>query len=245
MTVSIRTRRKVCVVTGVVASGLIVLTFTCAFIQIIRFRQKLRAELLLNEVRSLEVGQSSGIDIGRIVADYKGWEAQISGLACDPHGPSYMVTISNKLLNDLVLSHPTFRYLLHPRRVRAIFILKNQRLCYVEYSVEAEPYNSLPVRRKVSVTLASETQHVPFDVGFIGGNIPAFRAALTSEATPEQHKNAFDFNLSCLTSFSACREACEVMPFAWLDYQNKAHREGLTLPPDELNDSHCPKLSNW
>ena len=220
------------------------LVLAVVLILAIQLREEQRAAALLNEIRLLRVGESSANDIDHLVAEYKGGIAEVSGLACDPHGPSFIVGIANDTLNDILRRFSALRGIPHRSTVRAIFILKNGKLCYVQYSVETMPYRALPVRRIADVTLASETQLPPFHVGFTGGNVRTFEAALTSGATPEQHQHAFDFDLSCLARFSGCREACELMPSAWLEYQKKARREGLTPPSDELNDPHCRILSD-
>jgi hypothetical protein len=225
-----------------VAAVLVILLLAAILVRVIYVRQEQRAAMLLNAVLSLRPGESSATDIEGIVANYKGGPTDISGLACDPHGPSYIVHIANDALNSMGSS--AVLAVLRPRNVNAIFILKNGTLCYVQYSVEIVPGRRLrPVRTNASVTLASETELLPFDIEYLGGNIRSFQVALTSEATPDQHRRAFDFDLSCLARFSGCHVACELMPSAWLDYQKKARAEGRAPRPEELGDPHCKKLT--
>lgn len=46
-----------------------------------------------------------------------------------------------------------------------------------------------------------------------------FSIDITPDATDEEIRRAFDFKLSCLTQFQACREHQEIMPSAWADFE--------------------------
>jgi hypothetical protein len=70
-------------------------------------------------------------------------------------------------------------------------------------------------------------------------NIRSFNTRITTDATPYEARRAFNFDLSCLTRFGGCRAGCEVMPSAWLDYQEKAKEKGEAVPADELADPRC------
>lgn len=56
-----------------------------------------------------------------------------------------------------------------------------------------------------------------FEAHITGPAGERFGVRLAPEATPDEHRKAFDFNFSCLTRLRECRHVCEMLPSAWRD----------------------------
>jgi hypothetical protein len=115
---------------------------TGSVIGVLHFRTARRAEALLEEVRSLRIGESGVVDVQKIVEKYQGVGDEGSNPACDQRDFSYDVIIANYFLNDLGTRYPVLHFALRPRGVLATFMLKEGKLCYLRYSVATIPGNS-------------------------------------------------------------------------------------------------------
>jgi hypothetical protein len=128
-----------------------------------------------------------------------------------------------------------------PWDVSARFVFDSQGLCKIDYQV----VDIMPDRYDaVYATSTYLRPPVPEPFNYTLGPAPpryprGFEAQVTSAATPEQKRHAFDVDLSCLTRFGGCNAGCELMPSAWLDYQHKARQEGWPLPQVDTQDPRC------
>jgi hypothetical protein len=218
---------------------------TRSVIGVLQFRAARRAETLLDEVRSLRIGESGIVDVRKIVERYQGVGDESSTPFCDQRDFSYHVMVANYFLNDLGTRYPGLRFALRPRGVLAIFMVKEGKLCYLQYSVGTFPGN-IPWELSMRATISSQAkgkagqvESSPYRTRYRSGNVWIFDVEASSEATSEQLQHALDFDLSCLSRFGGCGGACEVMPSAWRDYKERAREEGIPLPPYELDDPRC------
>jgi hypothetical protein len=64
-------------------------------------------------------------------------------------------------------------------------------------------------------------------------------AIITPEATDEERKAAFTFDLSCMSSFRGCQSPCEIMPAVWKEAIRRSLRNEILLPQEALADPRC------
>jgi hypothetical protein len=62
---------------------------------------------------------------------------------------------------------------------------------------------------------------------------------LSREATEEERRIAFTYDLSCVTRFRGCQGRCEIAPLLWKAVYQKSLKYGWAMPPEETNDPHC------
>jgi hypothetical protein len=173
-----------------------------------------------------------------------------SSSSCAAADAFYSIRIAPDYLNRVGLTVPWLtRVGLKPWGAVALAGVKQGTVCYEEYSIGTIGNYNQQLRGSVANTLSSNHSQpggdeVGYDVRF--GVVRTYTYTLavniTKRATEAEREHAFDFDLSCLTSFRGCRAVCELMPSAWLDYQREAHENGWTTPPEELNDPRCRNL---
>lgn len=221
-------------------------------IRIIYLRDARRAEALLNDVRSLRVGESRPNDVQRIIQKYgsnQGEAVTYTDSGCPPgDGVSYWINVGHKVLFNWGLDFPSLGFVFRPRAAYANLLVKGGKLCWVKYGVDTWPApHERPLKVQGAVISAEYAfpGTPPFRVQDEGGNIVWFDVQATSEAQPEDRQKALAFDLSCLRRFGGCRAVCELMPAAWLDWREQMRKEGYPLPEeadDPLNDRRCEKL---
>lgn len=214
-------------------------------VHILQLRIERRAEALLNDVRSLRLESSTSADVMAIVHKYQGFE-DIGGWnsGCGPYDSSYSVRIANDSINRIGLRFPFLQFAVKPQGVVASFMLKQDRLHCLIFTVGSYPphdWKQLMVEAHAYPAASGVLwpSSKPFVVEYGGGNVWIFFANLRPGATAEELRLTFDFNLSCMRRFGGCVAACELMPTAWQEYRKKARERGLTIPPNELDDSRC------
>jgi hypothetical protein len=222
---------------------LLILAAGCV-IRIIYLRDARRAEALLNDVRSLRVGESSASDVQGVVEKYGGFE--YPGGSADPGCPapdnSYHAGVTHVLLNRFALRFPALWFVIRPRGVGAEFLLKSGRLCYLSYGVDTfpAPHQWLLTVSGSMIPVGSgefpSGYNLPYRTLEATGNHNILNAQATSDAPLEDRRKVFAFDLSCLSRFGGCRSACELLPSAWLDWQTQGHAS-----PEQLNEPWCER----
>jgi hypothetical protein len=214
-------------------------------IYVLQSRVERRADALLNGVRTLRLEISTSTDVMAIVHKYQGFEF-IGGWnsGCGPYESSYSVRIANDSINRLGLRFSFLQFAVKPQGVVASFMLNQDRLHCMMFSVESYPPHDWK-RLMVEAHAYPAAPGVlwpssdPFGVEYDGGKFWYFFANLKPGATPEELKLTFNFDLSCIARIGGCVAACELMPTAWLEYEKKAHERGLRIPRHELDDGRC------
>jgi hypothetical protein len=211
-------------------------------------RAQHEAAHLLQEVRALKVDESTADDVKRIVAQFGAIDMPFPGY-CDGMDSVQSIEISSPNLNRIGRKLAALRWFGNPAwETQAHFAIAKGRLCFVEYTISANP--SPPLTGTLFVLNSTASYGLPhaqsggFSYGVGLRNLHYFHdlsAAVTTLGSGEDHRRAFDFDLSCLSRFGGCKGVCELMPSAWLDYQKDATEKGLQIPADELSDSRCQK----
>jgi hypothetical protein len=213
---------------------------------IVNLRAQHAAERLLHQVRTLKVDESTEEDATRIVNEFGAIEARFPGY-CDKVDSVRSTEVSSRILNRVGRKNPGLRWFGNSAwEVQAHFAIAKGQVCFVEYSISANPSTYSKGARFVLNSTA--TYYHPFaafpDFSYGVGlrnvhNFHDLSAAVTSLGTADEQQRAFDFDLSCLSRFGGCKSVCELMPSAWLDYQKEAKEKGLDIPADELADPRC------
>ncbi len=113
-------------------------------ILIVNFRTQQRANRLLQDARSLKVGESTGGDVLRIVRNYSMVIKTGGSSGCAAADESYSVRIANDTLNRVGFALPILRPLdVRPTGIVAMFLLQKGRLCYLSYSLSVIPGRSV------------------------------------------------------------------------------------------------------
>jgi hypothetical protein len=216
-------------------------------IYLVNLSNRQRANDLLREVRGLQVGKSSMQAVEGIVGRFHGGLSSDYATPCPLPDSSYSVRIANDSLIKLGASFPHLRRVgLQTWGAVATILIKEGRVCYTEYSIESTlGADGQELKASVTVALpgtnAFTGQHVNYQIqnALVRAHIHQIKVYVNSDATLEQREHAFDFDLSCLARFGGCKGVCELMPSAWLDYQEKAKEQGESVPADELADPRC------
>jgi hypothetical protein len=123
--------------------------------------------------------------------------------------------------------------------------LKAGRVCFLIYSVWV-PDATMTLVTSGHVTEVSPEVGVLGDIennrygirgGVIRHYIHGLQADLTTSAGPTEREHAFDFNLSCLTSWRGCVRPCQLMPSVWRDLVARHMKEQQEVRNEEYLDS--------
>jgi hypothetical protein len=237
-----------------IAAG-VVLAATLAeigmFIANVRTRRK--AETLLFAIRQLRLGESTlsstqklRIDYGASIND----NAAITGSAPEQ---LYTITLSNGTLSAASFTFPRlWRLGLKPWAVRVELRYREEKLVFLRYLVGTPVLTASgePIELVAETSVRADRsleQHRNYGVGYFmrPSSIATkaselhFGAVLTPEATQDERDTAFDFDLSCLSTFRGCQAACEIMPSVWREAKRRNENKEISLPDELLENARC------
>lgn len=209
-------------------------------------RARERAENLLAAVQALDTAKVTEPEVESIVQRYGGTAgATISDWSCPSAHETHSVLVRSSFSMWVGHKLPMLQFMGNRAwGVQASFLFDDKGLCYFDYSVIAAMPDGFDL-----IQATSTYRRLPgifnYDVHPAPPRYPSgLMAVATSGATAEQKGNALDFDLSCLTSFGGCKAGCELMPMAWLDYQDEARKAHFTLPAEDVNDPRCGLVGN-
>jgi hypothetical protein len=211
-------------------------------------RAQHEAERLLQEVRALKIDKSTADDATRIVDEFGAVEKPFPGY-CDKIDSVKSIDVYSPSLNRIGRKMPALRWFGNSAwEAQAHFAISQGRLCFIEYTISANPSPSLAGTLFVLNSTATyglpHSQNDDFSYGVGLRNLHYFHdlsAAVTTLGSAEDHRRTFDFDLSCLSRFGGCRGVCELMPSAWIDFQKDAREKQVDAPADELADPRCQR----
>jgi hypothetical protein len=147
------------------------------------------------------------------------------------------------------------RFGLRPSAVVADLRYRNERLSYLSYSFDTLGLTSSGRPRELLAEVRfqdhtnfeqHESYHVGMDLSLVhslygkqGDGKLRLVAIVTPQATGEERNSAFDFDLSCISTFRGCRAACEVMPSVWKEALRRSQNKEISLPQEELENPVC------
>jgi len=238
-------RRVALVVAGIV----LLCALGAGAICVANFHTRSRAELLLADLRTIQVGRSTTQNVEAVVRLFPVEPTGGSSSDCPGADRSYAIRVADDTVNRLGFSLPALQRLgVRPWGAVALILLDHGRLCSAEYSVGASTGVD-DQELRASTTIGSAGDPLlggrPYNVSasLVRGHLHLFRVVVAPSATEEQRRHAFDFDLSCVSSFRGCRAVCELMPSAWLDYLEERRANGWPMPPEEAQDPRCKKLA--
>jgi hypothetical protein len=207
-----------------------------------------RAASLLEDVRGLKVGESTSEDIQRLIARYGGEAGGMITNVCASRTNTKSVAVASDSLNWLGWRAPRVR--LFGNRLwtaEANFAVEGDRVCFVEYGLRlylvGSVYEIFLSGTSAYEPVSSEVPPYTTSVWLLRSTV-FFRTFVTSHGSEEQHRRAFDFDLSCLSRLGGCKAGCEVMPSAWIDAQKEVREANAPLPPDESSGPNCAKVAS-
>lgn len=207
-----------------------------------------QAESLIRDVQTVDLNRSTVEDVQRILARLGRAVNHSEARLCSSDDDEYFARVSSPTLNWLGERSSKLRpFGNRVWTVTADVVVDHGHACAIRIYVFAF--------REGEAVSANVSYHLDFSsLEFKpDSDATSFRtykgddwltAELTTHATNQQIKHAFDFDLGCFRRFGGCRSACELLPSVWTDYQIKARQHGWALPADEQADDRCAKISN-
>jgi hypothetical protein len=217
---------------------------------ITNLRTRHRAESLLIAVEHLRLGQSTFTDTQPLRFEYnagKNPDAHIGAVA----EQSYSINVSSDILKTLGLKYPGFmRFGVRPSAIQVNLHYRAEKLSYVSYTFYSAALSASGRPRILSAEIRlQELDNSPFQIfagrrnmwtfGEQGENDQVLAVALTPKATIEEHKVAFGFDLSCMSTLRGCEALCEMMPSVWREALRRNANKQLLLPQELLQDPRC------
>jgi hypothetical protein len=218
---------------------------------IANLRTERKAEALLRDLRTLSINDSTEADVQSIVSRYGGDTGGSAGGVCAQTAINHNVWVTSSGTPVLgVDARPWKRRPFGNQAwgVYAHLATDRGRLCAVLYRIRAYPgAHGMELEAAVDDVRSDSNFALP-DMPYeadarIFKNIDSFRTRMSTKATDDQRRRALDFDLSCMARFGGCRAVCELVPSAWLDAQERARQEGVSLPANDEQDPRCPKAS--
>jgi len=214
---------------------------------IVNVTYRYRAESLLSDLQTLRVGKSTTADVQRIMNRHGGSTSPSYPSFCTPIDGAYDVWIGSQPIARLAQSIPFLRrFGLRPWGTAATVVLREGRVCFLSYSLAMEdPKGNW--EWQIESTLLPEqmnevlgTEHHGYRTGTQDiRNFRILRSEVTPQATEEQRREAFTYDLSCVTSFRGCRGRCQIAPLVWEKVYRESINEGGKMPLEETSDPHC------
>ena len=196
-----------------------------------------RAAYLLQRIRALQLNNSSIAELQRLGSEH-GFRYQGGG-DCADGDCLHMVLPNNQWMWSLFKS-PTMvamgqRLGLRPWVTVGDLEIKNGQVVAKIYGIwfyRDHTYLEIEAtaweQRKLEVSMCSyyPLKRHPGYAFRNASNIRSFKALVSDPASAENRRNAFQFNLDCLTGWHKCDEFSELMPAAWADYEEDGRWSG-------------------
>jgi hypothetical protein len=220
----------------------LLLAFSCAEGSAVSINHwnRWKSERLLQDIRALRIGQSTRSEIDPILENYHVEKASAYATSCVGGADSSLaVRISNETLVKVETALPWLRALGdRPWRASGTFLFHQKRLCFVIYEINYWPRNNYDVELSPQLVLAPSSDDLFIAIGDRQNHrygitnavhqdtIRRLNVTIAPDATETERSHAFDFDLSCLTSFRPCQTVGQFMPAAWDDYVAKLRSQG-------------------
>ncbi len=215
-------------------------------------RTQSRAESLLRVVRDFRIGETSLAVARPILAQFDAKRMPAAGW-CAPDSEYYSIKISDDSLDTLAAHHPILNRLgAHSWGAVAVLGFSNDQLCAMSYHVSTVTgrVNGLMLTLDVETRAVAQgaSNRVPYEIEYrvphvTGGDevIRELRITIAPDASQDERRKAFDYDLSCFATRSGCRAYCEIAPQASLDALRLANKGELQIPIDQLQNPNCKR----
>lgn len=195
------------------------LTLVLVFLMIVLpvFWKRYKAGRLLNEVR-VERWSSVNFKKAKEISERYGGHPGVfgrQGVPCNANGCRFDIVISNSPMNHLHLAPETaFSVSIHVQNDHVITVSSD----LLSIILVGSPPQPAPLGAHVGEQIAHT---VPSEPGFVWTHsansvtgASTVNVALNASATAAQRREAYDFNLGCLTKFGGCKEPFDFLPRA-------------------------------
>jgi hypothetical protein len=218
-----------------------------------------QAEQLAQELQTVNLGEPSAQEALSFIHRFGGAKidtAVITNETLNPGvGPcaqadeTYSIERGLSYTANRVLAHlrPLHKMGLQPWMAGATIYLRNHVVLCVAFSASVFDSDGQEIEARAQLTPHEEARdegasRYRVSVGTLRGHIHILEAHVSPEATPEQRRHAFAFDLACLTTLGGCQRPCQIMPWAWHDAVAGARDQGWSPPKEDLDDPRCSKL---
>jgi hypothetical protein len=193
---------------GKIYVGIVTLAVVCtAILSAATMNTKREAQALLSELQAISIGSASFDEVQRIASRFRSRTTE-GVQPCSPDECDLRISFENSWLRRLHLATPT--------TFGVVLLVRNGRLYYVNAAMTL--YSGDQVI-SASTTLSDEGrgQSAYRIVAKRGvGNQPWQAIVhLTPNATLDERRAGFSFNLSCLDKLGGCKDSSDLLPSAW------------------------------
>lgn len=245
---------------GMFAGFLLVILALFSVVQIGQWVARRRAERLLSDIRSLRLQRSTWSDAQRIINRWGHW-GRYKG-TCDASNCEYDISI-NDWMSDAVIrlnSFPRFIRLAEPILSKSVPLF-GARLPQVYSSISVHGGKVVGIYFSVATALPhidgalmsstvskadpefdvewpERNPHPEYSVVMRYGTVHLFFTEFNADAKDEDLEWLMEFNLSCITRLSPCKEDSDLRPSAWQHYL--ADNKNRTLLRKRLDKCDFP-----
>jgi hypothetical protein len=219
---------------------------------VINFLERRRAEHLVRDLKTLEVGVSSAQDAMQIVSRYDGWKMPDPdpndhdvapwgiGPCSGPH-PRYAIRVAPDSLNRAVSTVPQLQHFgFHIWGVSSTIDVKDGKVCCFAQYVGFQRSDGQDIETQSEMA----PEHSEREVGtyavhqhFIRNYIHNLSASVLPSASKDEKSRAFKVEFACVTSLRGCFYGCQLAPAVWEDVSQRYKREGWAVEGE--NDPRC------
>jgi hypothetical protein len=237
-------------------ASLLALGITCEVaIHAANLRTRHRAEDLLDEVRLWRLGETTFSSTGKARANYNARQDFVNSVGGSVPERDYSISLANGVLNTLALEHPRFwRFGVKPSGVLVIFRFREEKLSYLSYALDIPVVGATgrPSELTAQVRLQEQSgfeEHPNYHIGVgwrpsslfgkYGDGALDLATIVTPKARQAESNAAFDFHLSCLSSFRGCQALCEIMSSVWQEALRRNENKEISLPKELIQIPEC------
>jgi hypothetical protein len=225
---------------------LIVVFFLAGYLN--NFYARKRAEQLLRDLQTLNVGTSTAEDTRHIITRYGGWEMNRNpdprdvapwgiGPCSGPH-PRYGLSVAPELLNRFVVTFPQVQHLgFHIWGVEADIDVKDGKVLCFSQNVRVHRSDGHDVEARAEMVEESLRPEEAENYLLIRNYIHEIRTSVLPNSSTTEKGRAFGVDLACVTSFGGCFYPCQLAPQVWDDLSQRYKKEGWAIEGE--NDPRC------
>lgn len=222
--------------------GLVLASILIGYVD--NFQARKRAEHLLRDLQTLNVGTSTAEDAMRIITRYGGSEMNLKtdphdvapwgiGPCSGPH-PRFGIRVAPDLVNRSVDALPLLRYLgFHIWGVAATVDVNDSKVLCVSQNVGFGRSDGHDIAAQAEMipefSPSDESGAYRVHSHFMRHHIHELTATVLPTASNEEKTRAFRVELACATSFGGCYYTCQLAPLVWDDLSQRSKKEGLAI----------------
>ena len=225
-------------------SACVLLLVTVALVRMQQCLLRWRAERLLSDIRSLQLGKSTWADAQKIMTRWKKWGSyngscseeqcrflsDLRGPQCSPflyglmRALPLLATRDSGIEADLEVIHGIVW-----AKDFAVYLVVAGGISSDDYGYVLLA-SARTVWRTAEFNRYTAANHPDYVVGHPGGceGCKAVYARFTPFVAPSEARDLMDFNFDCLTRLFQCKDQIDIMPYVWRQVQAEEEQQAST-----------------